>query len=99
VACRGGGEFGIDWRNQGSKAYKQNVFNDFQACSEYLISADYTNTSKLTIQARSAPPSAVSASATLRTLRRVQSLLGPLAGSPTRRGCGTARMSDAALGM
>ena len=48
---RGGGEFGIDWRNQGSKAYKQNVFNDFQACSEYLISADYTNTSKLTIQA------------------------------------------------
>ena len=27
------------------------MFNDFQACSEYLISADYTNPSKLTIQA------------------------------------------------
>ena len=48
--CRGGGEFGIDWRNQGSKGYKQNVFNDFQACAEHLISAGYTNPSKLTIQ-------------------------------------------------
>ena len=47
---RGGGEYGIDWRNAGSKEKKQNVFDDFQACAEHLITAGYTNPAKLTIQ-------------------------------------------------
>ncbi|KAG2492766.1 hypothetical protein HYH03_008931 [Edaphochlamys debaryana] len=47
---RGGGEYGIDWRNAGSKQNKQNVFDDFQACAEYLISERYCSPAKLTIQ-------------------------------------------------
>ncbi|KAG2492774.1 hypothetical protein HYH03_008938 [Edaphochlamys debaryana] len=47
---RGGGEYGVDWRNAGSKQNKQNVFDDFQACAEYLISERYCSPAKLTIQ-------------------------------------------------
>jgi len=50
-AClRGGGEYGVGWRDAGSKANKQNVFDDFQASAEYLISAGYCTPSRLTIQ-------------------------------------------------
>lgn len=47
---RGGGEYGIDWRNAGSKANKQNVFDDFQACAEYLHQQGYSSPGKLVIQ-------------------------------------------------
>jgi prolyl oligopeptidase len=47
---RGGGEFGEDWHQQGMLTHKQNVFDDFIACAEYLIQAKYTNPSKLGIE-------------------------------------------------
>eukprot|EP00878_Enallax_costatus_P029867 GHUV01032432.1.p1 GENE.GHUV01032432.1~~GHUV01032432.1.p1 ORF type:complete len:735 (+),score=227.44 GHUV01032432.1:207-2411(+) len=47
---RGGGEYGIEWRNAGSKENKQNVFDDFHACAEYLYQAGYCCPGKLIIQ-------------------------------------------------
>ncbi len=44
---RGGGEFGDEWHLSGNLTKKQNVFDDFIACAEYLIQAGYTNPSKL----------------------------------------------------
>lgn len=50
---RGGGEFGEDWHKQGTKCSKQNVFDDFIAACEYLISNNYTTSSHLAIHGRS----------------------------------------------
>jgi len=47
---RGGGEFGSDWHEQGTKERKQNVFDDFIAAAEFLISEGYTNSDKLAIE-------------------------------------------------
>jgi prolyl oligopeptidase len=47
---RGGGEFGEEWHKSGSGIYKQNVFDDFIACAEYLIKTGYTRPSKLGIE-------------------------------------------------
>jgi prolyl oligopeptidase len=44
---RGGGEFGEDWHEAGMLLKKQNVFDDFIAAGEYLISAGYTNSKRL----------------------------------------------------
>jgi len=46
---RGGGEFGDSWHEDGKLLKKQNVFNDFHACAQYLVSAKYTTPQKLAI--------------------------------------------------
>lgn len=46
---RGGGEYGEKWHLAGTKANKQNVFDDFIAAGEWLIANRYTNPSKLAI--------------------------------------------------
>jgi prolyl oligopeptidase len=46
---RGGGEFGEEWHRAGMFEKKQNVFDDFIAAAEFLVSAKYTSSSRLAI--------------------------------------------------
>lgn len=47
---RGGGEYGEAWHQAGNLTRKQNVFDDFLACAEWLVRSNYTRPGKLAIQ-------------------------------------------------
>jgi prolyl oligopeptidase len=50
---RGGGEFGEDWHKAGTKCRKQNVFDDFIAACEWLVTNKYTSYQRIAIHGRS----------------------------------------------
>ena len=47
---RGGGEYGEDWHQAGTKLNKQNVFDDFISAGEYLIKNGYTTSKMLAVE-------------------------------------------------
>jgi len=47
ASLRGGGEYGETWHAQGALTHKQNVFDDFYACAQYLLKQHWTSVPKL----------------------------------------------------
>ena len=54
AVIRGGGEFGQSWHDGGRRAKKQNSFDDFIACAEWLIAKGYTQPKRLGTKGNSA---------------------------------------------
>ena len=52
-SLRGGAEYGEAWHRAGMFEKKQNVFDDYIAAAEYLISEKYTTPARLVIEGRS----------------------------------------------
>jgi len=46
---RGGADYGEEWHKAGNLTRKQNVFDDFIACGQYLVDQKYTSPSHLAI--------------------------------------------------
>jgi prolyl oligopeptidase len=44
---RGGGEYGAEWHKAGTRDRKQNVFDDYMAAAEYLVSERYTTPKRI----------------------------------------------------
>ena len=54
VPClRGGGEYGREWHEAGTKERKQNVFDDFVAAAEWLVAQGRTSPRRIGIRGRS----------------------------------------------
>ena len=49
VTLRGGGEYGEEWHQAGTKMQKQNVFDDFIGAAEWLIREGYTDKGHIAI--------------------------------------------------
>ena len=47
AGIRGGDEYGEKWHRDGMLDKKQNCFDDFYSCAEWLIKENYTNTNKI----------------------------------------------------
>jgi prolyl oligopeptidase len=50
---RGGGEYGREWHEAGTRERKQNVFDDFIAVAEHLVATGVTTRAQLALHGRS----------------------------------------------